>query len=242
MAEGRAIKKAKHADCHVTEVRALISNHLLMYQVEWNGVFYILDKTLNLLCTRDRSIQPEERQQYSFLASDLLYPPMGLNLREARHTLGNELVDAITRFFLEGGSPSLDLYLRMELGPQFAAPKVADMDFLNLLRPRALPVSSDLLMRWTYYMLRKSKGPVHGEAITPSHVLKVLYWKGRVRRTHDSHKALFGQHVWQGEQRGLSVVCMARNRQRSDNVFAQMPRGVMQLIVEWVRWSLPLNI
>lgn len=238
-----ALKKQKTA-LKVKEILRTIGGSLFLYQVEWEGEFYYLDAFLCLAARQQDAFSFEPT--FIFCSSKLQHPPRDCQcIANARITLGNEFVDA----FLDVYKPitgNIQQLLRMGIYPNNNNDKLLeDAKTATLIFATYKDNARDVSLTWMYRVLMKCKKEdisyyLISRTSVIHHLAKLLCWKGYMRWSQTVPDQL--EQLYNGEARGLALIAMARNRPRGQNLFAQLPRDVLNLLFGWIQWSLPIDL
>lgn len=238
------MKKRKTAIARVTEVRVLISDKVVLYQVEWLGAVYILDSKMCLVRILHSLLTPQDMDQLCFIANDLKAPPCEAHLRCARSALGAEFVKAFIQDYMERyENLRMSTFLHMGLQPYHERPVRIRISLSDLLIIFAHDINAverfDLYMQWFYFVLQKHPTQRITHDASPNLLLKAFFWKGVAPRQMRVNTLLYSDIT---ERDGLILLWMAHKRPRGENVFTLLLRDVFRLLLEWVQWSLPLNL
>lgn len=233
----------------VKEIHAGLSNsRLYLYQVEWLGNIYFLDKFLELVGQEPATgaitlIDVDETN--IFYVDDLEYAPLFADIQRARGKLGKGLVDAFVSVYAEHFWTDVKILLKMGIRP--CENNKGDPIYLSalgivplLLLSLYMDTARDLYLSWTYEFLRQHKSYRWRDCSRVHYLSRVLCWKGKLEWLFSVPRPL--QQLHHGETRGLTLLAMARNRPAGESVFAQLPRDLMKMIFDWIQWSLPLEL
>lgn len=230
----------------VKEIRAgHVRARLYLYQVEWQGHTYFLDPFLELV-GKESSIDVDGVTL--FYAQELQCYPLYENIQRARGKLGKDLVNAFVAVYIEQFSGKVNILLRMGIHPEESnnnnnsvSSSLTTADVVPLFLLSLYTESSrDLYLSWTYAFLRQRKKYQWRDRNHVHYLARVLCWKGKLEWELSVPCSL--ELLYNGEERGLALLAMARNRPAGENVFAQLPRDLMKMIFDWIQWSLPLEL
>lgn len=232
------IKMAEFVE--VREILTMIKSHLLFYEVQFRGLYYLLDPRLYLYRVASKSLG---KLSHTWVSNKYMKCPCASDLDRlcVEHV---ELAHAIRKQYvlhtLKNFNVAVFVYMGVRPQEVMVQKDIASIDIYTLYNYcNCNSTNRELCTSWLYFLLQTDKHIRLTECSTVNPLLLILYWKRRIVPVY--YFDLFS-HLYNGERRGLMQIALARNRPKGENVIAQFPRDLIKMIFEWVEWSLPLPL
>ena len=240
----RVAKKSKSSYCIELHQRTQLHPCVYLLCIE-SKRWLLLDRHWEVLY--DDIVYPK-RVMAALSASDLLEFPCRISedIERARNTLGPDVFRILSSFYLTENSKWYDYVNFGYLPPPTMIINSDCMDqLLNNYEKASSPRCRELFLILLFRYLRVAQEGfvgLHCTSLYFTSIIAILTWKGYASwYPTDAQYFLFKKFI-NKEEESLVMIAMARNRPKGQNFFAQMPRDVFRLILDWSKWSLPFNI